>query len=77
MNVIHAAELLIEKVKTDYKDDIALVVKMGSDIYVETVVIYRNLHMEIEDIFVYLHRRNMDKTQFWPWRLPPGSRCEK
>jgi hypothetical protein len=36
MNVIRAAELLIEKIKTDYKDDIALVVIMGSNIYGET-----------------------------------------
>jgi len=36
MNVIRAAELLIDKVKTDYKDDIALVVIMGSNIYGET-----------------------------------------
>ncbi|NSW90325.1 MAG: hypothetical protein HPY74_06540 [Firmicutes bacterium] len=36
MNMIRAAELLIEKIKTDYKDDIALVVIMGSYIYGET-----------------------------------------
>jgi len=36
MNVIRAAELLIDKSKTDYKDDIALVVIMGSYIYGET-----------------------------------------
>jgi len=36
MSVIRAAELLIEKIKTDYKDDIALVVIMGSYIYGET-----------------------------------------
>lgn len=36
MNVIRAAELLIEKIKADYKDDIALVAIMGSYIYGET-----------------------------------------
>ena len=36
MSVIRAAELLIGKIKTDYKDDIALVVIMGSYIYGET-----------------------------------------
>lgn len=36
MDVIYAVELLIEKIKTDYKDDIALVVIMGSYIYGET-----------------------------------------
>ncbi len=36
MDVIYAAESLIEKIKTDYKDDIALVVIMGSYIYGET-----------------------------------------
>lgn len=36
MNVITAAELLIDKIKKDYKDDIALVVIMGSYIYGET-----------------------------------------
>lgn len=36
MDVTRAAELLIEKIKTDYKDDIALVVMMGSHIYGET-----------------------------------------
>jgi hypothetical protein len=36
MNVMRAAELLIEKISKDYKDDIALVVIMGSYIYGET-----------------------------------------
>lgn len=36
MNVIRAAELLIEKISKDYKEDIALVVIMGSHIYGET-----------------------------------------
>jgi len=36
MSVIRAAELLIEKISKDYKDDIALVVIMGSYIYGET-----------------------------------------
>ncbi|MHB1453653.1 MAG: hypothetical protein ACYCYM_06850 [Saccharofermentanales bacterium] len=35
MNVIHAAEILIEKIKKDYQDDIALLVVMGSYIYSE------------------------------------------
>jgi len=36
MNVIRAAELLVDKIKNDYKDDIALVVIMGSYIYGDT-----------------------------------------
>ena len=36
MKPIHAAELLIDKIKRDYTDDIALVVVMGSHIYGET-----------------------------------------
>ena len=36
MSVIRAAELLIEKISKDFKDDIALVVIMGSYIYGET-----------------------------------------
>lgn len=36
MGVMQAAELLVEKIKTDYKDDIALVVIMGSYVYGET-----------------------------------------
>lgn len=36
MELIRAAEILIEKIKKDYKDDIALVVVMGSYIYGET-----------------------------------------
>jgi len=36
MDVRQAANLLIEKIKTDYKDDIALVVMMGSHLYNDT-----------------------------------------
>ena len=36
MKTYKAAELLIEKIKKDYKDDIALVVMMGSNLYQET-----------------------------------------
>ncbi len=36
MNTMTAAELLIEKIKKDYKDDIALVVMMGSRLYNDT-----------------------------------------
>jgi len=36
MNLIRVVELLIEKIKSDYKDDIALVAIMGSYIYGET-----------------------------------------
>lgn len=36
MDTMRAAELLIEKIKKDYTDDVALVVMMGSAIYGET-----------------------------------------
>jgi hypothetical protein len=36
MKVMKAAELLIEKIKKDYKDDIAVVVVMGSHLYNQT-----------------------------------------
>jgi hypothetical protein len=36
MKLLRAAEILIEKIKKDYKDDIAVVVVMGSYIYNET-----------------------------------------
>ncbi|MDX9691803.1 MAG: hypothetical protein RBT45_05045 [Acholeplasmataceae bacterium] len=36
MNAYHVAELLIEKIKKDYKDDISVVVMMGSRIYHDT-----------------------------------------
>jgi hypothetical protein len=36
MSVNHVKELLIEKIKKDYKDDIALVVMMGSQIFNDT-----------------------------------------
>jgi hypothetical protein len=36
MNVMKAAELLIDKIKKDYKDDIAIVVIMGSHLYQAT-----------------------------------------
>lgn len=36
MELIRAAELLIEKIKKDYRDDVALVVIMGSYIYNDT-----------------------------------------
>lgn len=36
MKVLRAAELLIEKIKKDYQDDIAIVVIMGSHLYQQT-----------------------------------------
>jgi hypothetical protein len=36
INTIEAADLLIEKIKKDYKDDISLVVMMGSRLYNDT-----------------------------------------
>lgn len=36
MELIRAAEILIEKIKKDYKDDVALVIIMGSYIYNDT-----------------------------------------
>ncbi len=36
MKPIYAVELLIEKIKRDYRDDVALVVIMGSTIYADT-----------------------------------------
>ena len=64
MNVIRAAELLIEKIKTDYKDDIALVVIMGSNIYGEThsrsdLDMFLYLIPNVDTSWLYIHyRRN-------------------
>lgn len=39
MGVIDAADLMIEKIKADYKNDIDLIIIMGSQVYGETTVV--------------------------------------